>query len=178
MPGIPRHRVSGILGSMQGSPITRISGTYWERLLLLATPIPLVAAVALFLKGGSSFTTFPWEACPIMLAIVLMIWIVDCEPVRRFNPVELLNGDVLSINSIAVDASSILSITPLIRFMAQSAPLLEITYRTAEGDRTVHILSKPYLAPLGLFTTEPKTLRLLIKHHPELENRVQPLRLI
>jgi hypothetical protein len=170
-----RCRVSGILASMSSIESKRISGTYWERLLLIAMPIPLVMFGALLFKDPSNIS---WEICLIIVLVILLVWVVDSEPLRRYHTVPLFDGVVLALNDEALPPSSILSITPLTRYRPRSTQLLEVTFRTHDGNRTVHILSKPELVPFGLFTSEPKTLRLLLKSHPELRKRVQPERII
>ena len=156
----------------------RISGTYWERLLLIAVPIPVIAMLAISLKGNSVFSDISIEGCLIVIIIILLVWIIDCEPARRYHPVAFIDGDIISIGSDTILPSSIQSITPLSRFRPPTTQLLEIVYGTGANAKTSYILSKPDIAPFGLFAFQPKTLRLLGRSHPELRNRVQPERKI
>ena len=64
-----RHRVSGILASMKDHQKKRVSGTYWERFLYVALPIPLLALLFFILKNG---LTSSWEVALILVAVVLM----------------------------------------------------------------------------------------------------------
>lgn len=163
---------------MGDTPIQRISGTYWERLLLIALPIPAVCLAALILKDPSSFPNFHWDGYVIICIIVLLVWIMDCEPARRSDPVPLIDGEVLQIGNDVIRSSDIQLITPLRRYRSPGTALIEITYLTSDGTRTAFVLSKPDLAVLSLFATKPKTLRLLLKTHPEIRNLVQPERRI
>lgn len=157
---------------MGDTPTRRISGTYWERLLLIALPIPAACLAALILKNPSSLD-FNWDGCLIILVIILLVWIIDSEPVRRSNPVALIDGAILQIGNDLVRSSDIAMVTPLRRYRTPTTALIEIIYLTKDGTKTAFVLSKPDLAVLGLFATKPKTIRLLLKSHPELRNRVQ-----
>lgn len=159
-------------------PIQRISGTYWERLLLIALPIPAVCLAALILKDPSSFPNFHWDGFLIICFIVLLVWIIDCEPARRSDPVPLIDGEVLQIGNDVIRSSDIQTITALRRYRQPTTAVIEIIYLTNDETKTAYVLSKPDLVVLGLFATNPKTLRLLLKTHPELRNRVQPERRI
>jgi hypothetical protein len=162
---------------MNNSFGNRISGTYWERLLLVALPIPLIAGAAIVLKNDP-FPGISVEALFIVAVIVLMVWLVDSEPARRWNPVSLVSGQYLEIGPDIVQAIDIVSITPLRRYRPPTTALIEIVFHTPTGQKTACVLSKPDVAPIGFFTRSPKTLRLLLAHHPELRNRVQPERII
>lgn len=156
----------------------RISGTYWERLLLIALPIPLITMLIVLLRNEWGISHFPWEIGLVLAVVTLTIWIVDCEPPRRMGPVALIDGNILIIGSDAILPSSIKSITPIRRYKQLYNQLFEIAYSTGANSKTVYILSKPNIAPFGLFASQPKTLRLLLRNHPELRNRVQPQRII
>lgn len=162
---------------MGDKPTRRISGTYWERLLLIALPIPAVCLAARILKDPSS-SNLSWDGCLIILVIILLVWIIDSEPARRSDPVALIDGAILQIGNDVIRSSDIEMITPLRRYRMPTTALIEIIYLTKDGTKTAFVLSKPDLAVLGLFATKPKTLRLLLKTHPELRNRVQPERKI
>jgi hypothetical protein len=170
-----RHRVSGILVSMNQILSRRISGTYWERFLIVALPFPVLIVLVILARNG-------YEALSILQMVLIvglgsvMIWILDCERARRRNPVEVIDGPQFLIGTDSVSSHDIRSITPLRWFKGLDAKLLEIDYRTDSGIRTVNVLSKP--DPLGLFMSTPKTLRLLLRRHPELEDRVRPERTI
>ena len=155
----------------------RISGTYWERFLLIALPIPLLAAGVIILKNDPA-SGISWEALLVIACIALLIWIVDSEPARRRDPVSLVHGQYLEIGSDVVKAADILSITPLRRYRPPTTAVIELVFRTPDGERTVCVLSKPDVAPIGFFASAPKTLRLLLALHPELQSRVQPERII
>ncbi|MBK6539727.1 MAG: hypothetical protein IPG10_00260 [Flavobacteriales bacterium] len=152
----------------------RVSGTYWERFLYVALPIPLLALLFFILKNG---LTSSWEVALILVAVVLMVWIVDCAPARQREPVDLFDGEWLLIDNDLVAPSAIQSITPLRRYK-WGTQLIEITYALNANTRSVNVLSKPDLAPFGLFSLTPKTLRIILSNHPELQQRVRPERTI
>ena len=171
----PWHRVSGILASMSNTLSRRISGTYWERFLVLALPLPVLIVLVILARNG-------WGTLSLLQMVLLvglgslMIWIVDCERARRRDPVGLIDGPEFLIGTDSVSSKAIRGITPLRWFKGLDGQLLEIVYKTDSGTRTVNILSKP--DPLGLFRSTPKTLRILLRRHPELEDRVMPERTI
>lgn len=153
---------------------TRISGTYWERFLMNALPAPvLVIAFVLGKNGMTALTVI--EALLVIGIGSMLIWIVDSEPARRRRPIELFAGGVLQIGQEVVKPSHIQSITPL-RIHKGWTRLIRIDYRNETGIASVVVLSKP--APLWMALAQPRTLRLLLQHHPELLNRVRDERTI
>lgn len=153
----------------------RISGTYRERFLWIALPLPSLALLFITLKNGLTAT---WEAALILGLVALVIWVFDCAPVNHWEPVELSDGEALQIGTESIPPSAILSITPLRRYRTGITQLIEIIYRVGTDTRTANVLSKPDLAPFGMLFTMPRTLRDLLKNHPELQQRVQPERTI
>jgi|GEM_PF-3479911 hypothetical protein len=153
----------------------RLSGTYRERFLLIALPIPLLALLFIVIKNGLTGT---WEAALILGVVVLLVWVVDCAPVKHWEPVELIDGEALQIGTEHIPLSAINSITPLRRHRTGITQLIEIVYEVNTANRVVHVLSKPDLAPVGMLAGTPRTLRLLLKSHPELRKRVQSERII
>mgnify|MGYP000954328034 CR=1 FL=1 len=90
----------------------RISGTYGERFLMNALPIPALIVLFLLARNGVNAVS----ALDMFLIIgigSLLIWIIDPEPARRKQPVELIDGTVLRVGNSLVTPDSILSITPL-----------------------------------------------------------------
>ncbi len=174
MPGIAEMWDSRVWDFMNSVRPRRISGTYWERLLLIALPIPLIAMVVVLLRNDWGISQFPWEIGLTLAVTTIMIWIMDCEPTRRVGPVALFDGTNLFIGTEAVLPSSIMTITPIRRYRQLYGQLFKIVYGSGGNTKTVYILSKPDVAPLGVFMSLPKTIRLLLRSHPELHNRLQP----
>ncbi len=164
-----RYRVSGILASMSSYEPKRISGTYWERFLMNAIPVPVL--IVLFIGLKNSFASLSLIEAALIIAFgSLLIWIIDSEPARRKNPVSLFDGTALQLGDERVPSNAIHSITPLQVYKGWTR-LVQIEYHCDQGFKTAIILSKP--APFWMMWAPPRTLRLLLKSHPELANRVQ-----
>jgi len=140
----------------------RISGTYGERFLMNALPIPALIVLFLLARNGVNAVS----ALDMFLIIgigSLLIWIIDPEPARRKQPVELIDGTVLRVGNSLVTPDSILSITPL-RIYKGWTRLIQIDHRSQKGTATAIVLSKP--APIWMAWAQPRTLRLLLQSHP------------
>lgn len=170
-----RHWVSGVFASMSTIKQRRISGTCWERFLGIALPIPLLALLFIVLKNGFTGT---WETALILGVIVLLVWVFDCAPVNRWDPIDLSDGAALQIGTERIAPSAIKKITPLRRYRSGITQLIEITFDVGADTRSAIVLSKPDLVPFGLLFTRPRTLRILLRNHPELHQRVQTERTI
>jgi hypothetical protein len=153
----------------------RISGTYWERWLVLALPPPTLIVLFILLRNGFEALSL-FDALLIVGIGSLLIWTVDCARARHRNPVVLIDGAFLMIGADVVLPTAILSITPLRWFKGGGQQVFEIVYEAGDNVKTATVLSKP--DPLRLFADTPKTLRILLRSYPELKNRVLPERTI
>lgn len=162
------------MASLEHTEPVRISSSYWERYLMNALPVPVVVVAFVLGKNGMSALT-AFEALLVVGIGSLLIWLVDSEPARRRQPMELFAGGLLQIGHELVMPNAVLDITPL-RIHKGWTRLIQTDYRKESGIATVIVLSKP--APLWMAWTQPRTLRLLLEHHPELLTRVRDERTI
>jgi len=153
----------------------RISGTYWERWLVLALPLPTLIVLFILLRNGFEALSL-FDALLIVGTGSLLIWTVDCARARLRNPVALSDGPLLMIGADVVLPTAIQSITPLRWFKGGGTQVFEIVYEAGALVKTATVLSKP--DPLGFFAYTPKTLRILLRSYPELKDRVLPERTI
>ena len=158
---------------MHSGETQRISGTYMERLLLIAVPIPLIALIFIIAKSGSTFTDLPWEIALILLVITLLIWAADTEPIVRSKPISLFVNDMLEIGPDLIGPEDVLSITPLRRYRQIMNGLFEIRYAIGTEERSALIMSKPDMVILGLFHSTPRSIRMLLKQFPPLSHKLQ-----
>ncbi len=158
---------------MNNIPVKRISGTFVERYVRVALPVPVLVALYVVVKNGTESTTILGLALGVGLAS-LLVWLVDCEAAGSRKPVRLIDGDVLIIGTDHVPPDMILSITPIRGNRRSYGGLIEIAYKTMNGTKTANVLSKPGF--LGPFAFTRRTLALLLNSHPTLKARVNPER--
>ena len=157
---------------MHSGETQRISGTFMERLLFIAVPGPLLALALILFKADSDFADFPWEITLILFVVILVIWIVDTEPLARLKPVPLFVNGILEIGSDLVRPEDVLSITPLRRYREIMNGLFEIRYTVGNEERSALIMSKPDIAIIGLFRSPSRSIRILLKEFPLLSDRL------
>lgn len=147
----------------------RISGTYWERFLMNALPAPVLIVLFIGLKNRFDSLSLIEGALTILFGS-LLIWIIDCEPARRRHPVSLFDGIALQIGDELVQSNAVHNIIPLQMYKGWTR-LVQIEYHCGQRLKTAIILSKP--APFWMMWSQPRTLRLLLRSHPELADRVR-----
>lgn len=128
---MPYHAAPGlgISEPMLTDPPRRISGTYWERFLVLAFPIPALAFIPYVMNNGRDVLTSGfWEAPLFMIIFALLIWMVDYEPIARQKPVRSMANGMLEIGAELVRPTDVLAIVPLRRSRQASISVFEIRY--------------------------------------------------
>jgi hypothetical protein len=159
---------------MKTGPAKLISGTYWERFLIIALPFPAICLIPLIItKGPQLLHSGAWEAPLFLVFLALLIWIADTEPIARQKPVHLRVNGMLQIGDDRVRPEDVISITPLRRYKQISVGVFEIQYVVHGETRFAHVMSKPDVPILGFFHSYPRTVRSLLKHFPALTERVR-----
>lgn len=147
----------------------RISGTYWERFLIVALPFPAICLIPLISSSGSNLLrSGSWEAPMFLVFLALLIWIADMEPISRQKPVPLHVNGMMEIGADRVRPEEVISIVPLRRYKQITVGVFEIRYTFHGEPRSARVISKPDMPILGFFHSYPRSIRLLVKHFPAL----------
>jgi len=169
MPGIAGIGFRAFCLDMNYIPVKRISGTFGERYIFVALPIPALIGMYVVLKNGTEGLTTVGLFIGVGLASIIY-WLMDCEAAHHRNPVPLVDGEVLLIGRDPVHPKMIQKITPISGDRRFYGGLIEIVCESHSGPKTASVLSKPGL--LGPFAFTSRTLKLLLRSHPELADRV------
>jgi hypothetical protein len=153
----------------------RISGTYWERCLVVALPFPAICLIPLIISSGPTLLqSSVWEGPVFLIFLALLIWIADLEPISRQKPVPLYVNGVIEIGSDLVKPEEVTAIVPLRRYKQITVGVFEVRYTVHGESRSARIMSKPDVPVLGFFHSYPRSIRSLLKHFPALAERLMP----
>jgi hypothetical protein len=149
----------------------RLSGTYFDRLVINVLPWTIFAAIVISFPGRN-FNIY------VFLILTATLWIMDTLIIyiKFRKPTSLRAENALQLGSQVINPNDIFIITPVTdNRMKWSFKMIEFTFKNGS---TIMVIDKPQTFIEDLMQKPSKTLKKLFEAYPELKTKLRTRKFI